>query len=104
MCINGELSEAVYVTYSVTQGAILDPKNYIMYTKPVGSICRDQGLSYHFYNAQLYPTDNRSAEKALCRIESGLSDIVSWVYIKRLKLNTDKTIVTPCCMVYRKLR
>jgi len=70
-----------------------------MYTKPVGSICRNHGLSNHFYadDSQLYltfkPNDNVSAREALYRVESCLSDIVSWMHTNMLKLNSDKTEV-----------
>jgi len=70
-----------------------------MYTKPDGSICRNHGLSNHFYadDSQLYltfkPNDNVSARKALCRVEICLSDIGSWMHTNMLKLNTDNTEV-----------
>ena len=44
VCVNGQLSTPVHMTYSVPQGSVLGPKNYIMYTKPVGNICRRHGL------------------------------------------------------------
>jgi hypothetical protein len=99
VCIDGQLSEAVHMTYSVPQGSVLGPKNYVMYTKPVGSICRSHGIFHHFYadDSQLYlafkPKDNAGATEALSRIESCLSDIVSWMHTNMLKLNTDKTEV-----------
>ena len=99
VCIDGQLSEAVLMTYSVPQGSVLGPKNYIMYTKPAGFICRDHGLDHHFYadDSQLYlafkPNDKVSAEEVLRRVERCLSDIVSWMHTNMLKLNTDKTEV-----------
>ena len=70
-----------------------------MYTKPVGNICRSHGLQHHFYadDSQLYlsfkPTDALGVSEALQRIESCLSDIVSWMHNNMLKLNEDKTEV-----------
>ena len=70
-----------------------------MYTRPVGSICRDHGLNHHFYadDSQLYlsfePMDTVSQADTLRRVESCLKDIVSWMNGNMLKLNTDKTEV-----------
>lgn len=76
---------------------MLGPKNYIMYTTPVGSICRIHGLNHHFYadNSQLYlffkPVDKVSRDKAGGRVESCLEDVMSWMHCNMLKLNADKT-------------
>jgi hypothetical protein len=45
VCVNGELSKPVRMTFSVPQGSVLGPKNCIMYTKPVGAICRKHKLN-----------------------------------------------------------
>ena len=85
--------------YSVPQGSVLGPKSYIMYTKPVGAICRTHGLDHHFYadDSQLYlsfkPSDSANQSDALSRIEACLKDIVCWMHNNMLKLNTDKTEV-----------
>ena len=97
--IDGELSKPVRMTYSVPQGSVLGPKNYILYTKPVGAICKKHGLNHHFYadDSQLYmtfkPKDLNSKQKALQNIESCLIDIVQWMNTNLLKLNAEKTEV-----------
>jgi hypothetical protein len=84
VCIDGELSQPVLIKYSVPQGSVLGPKNYTMYTKPVGAICRKHGLNNHFYadDSQLYlsfkPVDKISTELTIHRVENCLKDIVSW--------------------------
>ena len=84
VCIDGELSKPVLMKFSVPQGSVLGPKYYTMYTKPVGSICKNHGLSHHFYadDSQLYlsfkPTDNVAHTVALCLAGSCLNDIVAW--------------------------
>lgn len=78
VCVDGMLSAPVGMNYSVPQGSVLGPKNYIMYTKPVGNICRSHGLKHHFYadDSQLYlsfkPFEAPSVSEALQRIESCL--------------------------------
>ena len=97
VCIDGQLSDPVLMTYSVPQGSVLGPKNYIMYTKPVGDICRNHGLNHHFYadDSQLYlafePIGTISQSEAIKRVEACLNDIVSWMNNNMLKLNADKT-------------
>jgi len=56
VCVDGELSEPVLMKYSVAQGSVLGPKFFIMYTKPVGDICRAHGLIHHFCadDSQIY--------------------------------------------------
>ena len=99
VCVNGQLSTPVHMTYSVPQGSVLGPKNYIMYTKPVGNICRRHGLQHHFYadDSQLYlsfkPTEALCVSETLQRIEGCLADIMSWMHSNMLKLNEDKTEV-----------
>jgi hypothetical protein len=97
VCIDGELSQPVLMKYSAPQGSVLGPKNYTMYTKPVGAICRKHGLNNHFYadDSQLYlsfkPVDKISTELTIHRVENCLKDIVSWMNNNMLKLNADKT-------------
>ena len=99
VCIDGELSTPVHMTYSVPQGSVLGPKNYVMYTKPVGAICRKHNLQHHFYadDSQLYlafkPKDSQSRSGVLQRIEECLNDIIVWMNNNLLKLNADKTEV-----------
>ena len=40
VCIRNEQSDPVLMRYSVPQGSVLGPKFYVMYTKPVGAICK----------------------------------------------------------------
>ena len=96
VCVDGQLSEPVLMKYSVPQGSVLGPKNYIMYTKPIGDICRRHGLRHHFYadDSQLYlsfkPIDTLTSNEALHRIECCLEDIIIWMHKNMLKLNSDK--------------
>lgn len=99
VCIDGKLSEPVLMKFSVPQGSVLGPKFYTMYTKPVGSICREYGLNHHFYadDSQLYlsfkPVDQASKAATITRVEECLKEIISWMNSNMLKLNADKTEV-----------
>ena len=78
---------------------MLGPKYYTMYTKPVGSICRNHGLVHHFYadDSQLYllfkPTENVDQTETLSHVESCLNDTVACMHVNMLKMNRDKTEV-----------
>ena len=67
---------SVHMEFSVPQGSLLGPKYYVMYTKPVGSICKNHGLVHHFYadDAQNYlsfkPTDNVAHTEALDQVRA----------------------------------
>ena len=97
--INGILSKPVQLDFSVPQGSVLGPKFYTLYTQPLGQICRDHGLLYHFYadDSQLYlsfvPLSEIYREETIRRIEICLCEITNWMNSNMLKLNADKTEV-----------
>ena len=47
--IDGEHSDPVLLEHGVPQGSVLGPKEYTMYSKPLGAIIRRYGLCHHFY-------------------------------------------------------
>ena len=60
--------------FGVTQGSVLGPRIYCMYTKPVSDIIQRHGLSHHSYadDTQLYMTvdhSNNDWRDGLARIE-----------------------------------
>ena len=96
-CIDGELSKPVHMTYSVPQGSVLGPKFYVMYTKPVGAICRKHRINAHFYadDSQLYmsfkPTNPATIEDTINQVtDYCLNDITHWMNTNMLKLNSEK--------------
>ena len=82
--------------FGVTQGSVLGPRIYCMYTKPVSDIIQRHGLSHHSYadDTQLYMTmdhSNNDWQDGLARIELCISEIREWMKQNMLKLNDDKT-------------
>ena len=82
--------------FGVSQGSVLGPKIYCMYTKPVSDIIQRHGLSHHSYtdDTQLYMTMDHSNNNwwdGLAHIQLCVSEIREWMNQNMLKLNDDKT-------------
>ena len=92
-------SESSSVTFEcgVPQGLVLGPILFILYTTPLGQICRKHGIHYHLYadDSQLYisfkPSKPASKEACLHQLEGCISDIKLWMANNMLKLNHEKT-------------
>ena len=89
-----KISPDVGLLFGVPQGSVLGPKNYCMYTKPVGEIIKSYNIKYHCYadDTQVYMTlkpcdkwDDISSS-----IEASIADISTWMKSNMLKLNKDK--------------
>ena len=82
--------------FGVSQGSVLGPKIYCMYTKPVSDIIQRHGLSHHSYadDTPLYMTmdhSNNNWRDGMARIQLCVSEIREWMNRNMLKLNDDKT-------------
>ena len=95
--INGISSETCVLESGVPQGSVLGPKNFTMYTKPLGDILQKHGTEYHSFadDQQLYltfkPTDTDSLTHAMSVMECCIEDVRAWMACNFLKLNDDKT-------------
>jgi hypothetical protein len=95
VAVGSETSASKHLSCGVPQGSVLGPKEYCMYTKPVGQIIRQHNLSYHCYadDTQVYITVNPKDDwKDMSSVvESCVKDISSWMSNNILKLNQSKT-------------
>ena len=68
----------------VSQGSVLAPILYSMYTAPLADIIRQHGLNFHFYadDSQTFLSFNPKATgeplHSLSRVQSCISDITNW--------------------------
>ncbi len=79
--------------------SVLGPKEFTLYTKPIGGIIREHGLKYHLYadDSQNYfafeALDNAEVDEMLRRVEKCVADMRNWLEANILKVNEEKTVV-----------
>jgi len=87
-------STDVGLLFGVPQESALGPKNYCMYTKPVGEIIKWHNFKYHSYadDSRVYITLKpcEKLDETSSLIEACIDDISTWMNSNMLKLNKDK--------------
>jgi len=87
------------VKYVVSQGSVLEPILFMLYTADLIPLIERDGLVPHLYadNNHIIGLCDPSSPHSLCyRLEVCLADMVSWMSSNWLQLNTSKTELMWC--------
>ena len=94
---DGATSDPTRVTQGIPQGTVLGPVLFIIYTSPLGDLCRFHGQNYQLFtdDQRIYmsfkPGTTRVQSHCISHLETCIEDTRSWMNTNLHKLNDDKT-------------
>ena len=92
--IKDTLSNKVTLSYGVSQGSVLGPVLFILYTTPLSAIISSFDINHHLYGdhtqIQMFLSVS-NAEKSLEKLQHCLMVVSVWMTGSKLKLNHSKT-------------
>ena len=99
MNTDGATSDPIRITKGKPQSSVLGSILFILYTSPLGDLCRSHGLNYQNY--QLFADDQKiymsfkpgttgMQSQCIGHLEACIEDTRSWMNTNLLKLNDDK--------------
>ena len=93
--IGSTLSDLQKLLFSVSQGSVLGPLLFSLYTSPLSTLIdKHKGINFHFYDdySQLYVhLSHMNASAAFNKLNRCLQDVKEWMSASKLKRNPDKT-------------
>ena len=92
--MDGHLLNAFQLPYGVTQGSVLWPFLFTLYTSSLSSVISKFNVTHHLYedDTQIYlELDSSNFDSSITELTNCLEAIQAWMGNNKLKLNPDKT-------------